>query len=86
MAALHDGPAQLLTLALIQLDTLQGGAGQDVSPLLANSRGLIKQALSDIRTLIEDMQHGSAAQVDLAASLRETSRQLQQLAGRNIQM
>jgi signal transduction histidine kinase len=86
MAALHDGPAQLLTLALIQLDTVQAGAGPGASPLLANSRGLIRQALSDIRSLIEDMQHGSVAKLDLAASLRAISGQLQQLAGHNIQL
>lgn len=84
MAALHDGPAQLLTLALIQLDTAAAGSGP--SPLLANSRGLVDQALAEIRGLIEAMRQAPDARVDLAASLGETSRQLQRLTGRYIRM
>lgn len=82
--ALHDGLAQMLTLALIQLDAARDPRHPDVPGAIANSRALVKDALRAARQAIRDLQQVREPVPDLSWALLSAATRLGQLSGRTI--
>lgn len=78
---LHDGPAQLLALALMQLDRLMSGRGADGTVQLREVRALVDEALRDTRRVLDDCAGPDASQASFAASLTSLGRRLGSFTG-----
>lgn len=75
---LHDELAQLLSLALMQLDAAQADAAT-AAPAQQRARQLVQQALHIVREAIADLQ--PLLTDDLAEALAQRAEQLSQLSG-----
>jgi signal transduction histidine kinase len=83
MQRLHDGPTQLMTLALLELDQArhtERGAG---TQWLGGIRSLVSEALRGTRQVLEEWDSGAAAEksLSLTASLIDLGRQLSSFTG-----
>lgn len=67
---LHDGPAQTMSAALLQVRMLQDLSGAELDTGLLELRGTITAALEEIYELIEALGGRGAAGDDLAARVR----------------
>lgn len=81
---LHDGLAQSLTLALIQLDASRDPQNPAADLAVASSRTLIKDALRATRETIRDLQGTGEPLPNLAAALSAAAQRLGQLCGQVI--
>ncbi|GLQ87821.1 sensor histidine kinase [Dyella flagellata] len=84
MQRLHDGPAQLMTLALLELDQArhaQGGA--DAQQMLDGIRALASEALRGTRQLLEEWGSAVAAEraMSFGTSLIQLGRRLSSFTG-----
>lgn len=78
---LHDGPAQLLALALMQLDRLMSGRSADGSARLSEVRALVDEALRDTRRVLDDCSGPDVSQASFAAALTSLGRRLGSFTG-----
>lgn len=78
---LHDGPAQLLALALMQLDRLMSGRDACRSVQLREVRALVDEALRDTRRVLDDCIVPEVSQASFAASLTSLGRRLSSFTG-----
>jgi signal transduction histidine kinase len=87
MQRLHDGPTQLLALALLRLDCALLCTDAAHEPLLGNVRALVCEALRDTRHMLEEWHEDAADQpVALAASLKALGRRLGALTGQSLRV
>lgn len=80
---LHDELAQLLSLALMQLDAAQADASV-AEPARLRARQLVQQALHVVRDTIADLQ--PLLTDDLAEALAQRAEQLSRLSGTSIDL
>lgn len=66
---LHDGPAQTMSAALLQLKMLDGLEGEELRSGLADLRALITRSLDDTYELIEYLRSRSLDEEDLRGKL-----------------
>ncbi len=73
---LHDGPAQLLVVALLQVRAASARVSQGTTPEaeLENLRALIRMALDDVRALSHDLGEVERPVLPLRAALVELAR------------
>jgi signal transduction histidine kinase len=83
MQRLHDGPTQLLTLALLELDQARHAERGAGTQLLGGIRSLVSEALRGTRQVLEEWDSGSAAEksLSLSTSLINLGRQLSSFTG-----
>lgn len=83
MQRLHDGPTQLMTLALLELDQARLAESAAGAQLLGSVRSLVSEALRGTRQVLEEWDGGMAAEkaVSLANSLVDLGRQLSSFTG-----
>lgn len=77
---IHDGVAQTLATALRYLQALEGLSAEDwgrARPLLLRARTLTRQAISEVRSLINALQPATLRHLGLAATLSQEMRQLE---------
>lgn len=87
MQRLHDGPTQLLALALLRLDCAMLCTDTAHEPLLGNVRALVCEALRDTRHMLEKWNEDAADQpVALAAALKALGRRLYALTGQSLRV
>jgi two-component system sensor histidine kinase DegS len=66
---LHDGPAQVLSAALLQLKLLDGAEGDDLREGLTELRSMIGLALEETYELIDQLQNGTLGEWSLRERL-----------------
>lgn len=83
MQRLHDGPAQLMTLALLELDQARLAELAANAQLLGSIRSLVSEALRGTRQVLEEWDGDMAAEqaVSLASSLVDLGRRLSSFTG-----
>lgn len=86
LTRLHDGAAQLLTLALLQLDGLMSGPGADRIARLRQVRALVDEALRDTRRVLDDCPDGDTPPVSLGAALCRLGRRLSSFTGQALRL
>jgi signal transduction histidine kinase len=85
MQSLHDGPAQWLALALLQLDQMLNTAGTSDVPALRNVRLMVSEALRGTRQVLEERADSPAeAPMPLVASLVDLGQRLSSLTGQTL--
>lgn len=84
---LHDSLAQLLSFALIQLDTAQGARAGVRESALRHSRQLVKEALRSTRGLIGDLRESArAAPLAFDQQLLQMAADVSRLSQRDLQL
>jgi signal transduction histidine kinase len=80
---LHDGPTQLMTLALLELDQARLAERAAGAQVLGSIRSLVSEALRGTRQVLEEWDSGMTAEkpVSLANSLIDLGRQLCSFTG-----
>ena len=83
MQRLHDGPTQLMTLALLELDQASRAQGSTAAHLLGSIRSLLSEALRGTRQVLDEWGSGVAADrpMSLATSLINLGRRLSAFTG-----
>lgn len=83
MQRLHDGPTQLMTLALLELDQATRADHDVVMQRLGDIRSLVSEALRGTRQVLEEWDSGSAAEksMSLTTSLINLGRRLSSFTG-----
>lgn len=84
---LHDGPTQWIALALLDLEIAQSDSGQVDAFLLGSVRTLLREALRDVRGLL-DAWHDDVAQppMSLASSIAGLGHRIAALTGLQIRL
>nr|WP_225737384.1 ATP-binding protein [Dyella acidiphila] len=83
MQRLHDGPTQLMTLALLELDQARQTERNVATQVLGGIRSLVSEALRGIRQVLEEWDSGMTAEksLSLATSLINLGRRLSSFTG-----
>ncbi len=83
MQRLHDGPTQLMTLALLELDQAKQSDSAAVTQVLGTIRTLVSEALRATRQVLDEWGSGAAADkpMSLATSLINLGRRLSSFTG-----
>jgi len=80
---IHDGVTQTLTGAFLYLQTLQAVLPEDnhIRQLFLKTYGLVKQAIQELREVINGLQPATLKEFGLAATLGQEIRELEQELG-----
>lgn len=67
---LHDGPAQTMSAALLQLRMLEGAEGEELQSGLDEVRATLSLAIEEVYGLIQSLGDGGSADHDLVSRVR----------------